>query len=278
MLRTRLRIWTRRSRPCSTGGCGLADIAAEGILLLGAGRAILLQIANPAVGHGVAAHSDFASRPLDRLQNTMTYVYAVVYGNPKQVTAVRRRVNRAHAPVRRGASDGSRGYSAFDPRLQLWVVATLYDTAVTVYERIYGPLDDASADRIYHDYAALGSALQVPKSLWPADRAAFKAYWNHQLQALETDEVTRRVAHDLLHPRGVPLWLRAGMPLARLVTAGLLPEAVRNSFVLPWSVGRQRRFDVVMQCCSAVYPLLPRRIRHGLRDYYLGQLDVSEAA
>ena len=57
---------------------GLADIGAEGVLLAGAGRAILLQIANPRVGHGVAEHSDFAERPMDRLRATMTYVYAVI--------------------------------------------------------------------------------------------------------------------------------------------------------------------------------------------------------
>ncbi|WP_460462084.1 oxygenase MpaB family protein [Arthrobacter pigmenti] len=275
MSRTRLPIWTKRSPSCSSTGRGLADIGAEGILLLGAGRAILLQIANPAVGHGVANHSDFASRPLDRLQNTMTYVYAVVYGNPEQLTAVRRRVNKAHVPVQRKAGDGPRSYSAFDPQLQLWVVATLYDTAVTVYERVYGTLDEESADRIYQDYAEVGSALQVPQSLWPGDRAAFEAYWNDQLQSLEADDVTRRVACDLLHPTTVPFWLRAGMPLARLITAGLLPAGVRDSFKLPWNAKRQRRFDVVMRCCSAVYPKLPRRVRHGLRDYYLGQLDRS---
>lgn len=275
MLKTRLRTWTKPSPRCSSTSLGLADIAAEGILLLGAGRAILLQIANPPVGHGVAAHSDFTSRPLDRLQNTMTYVYAVVYGSPEQLTAVRRRVNKAHVPVRRKAGGEDRGYSAFDPQLQLWVVATLYDTAVTVHERIYGTLDADSADRIYRDYEELGSALQVPPRLWPADRAAFAAYWNDQLELLETDELTRRVADDLLHPVSVPLWLRAAMPLARLVTAGLLPEAVRNSFGMPWDGRRQRRFDRVMRCCAGVYPRLPRFVRHGLRNHYLRQLDRS---
>lgn len=256
---------------------GLADIAAEGVLLLGAGRAILLQIANPAVGHGVAGHSDFASRPLDRMQNTMTYVYAVVYGTEGQLTAVRRQVNRAHVPVRRKAEaeSGMPGYSAFDPQLQLWVVATLYDTAITVYERIYGALDEESADRSYRDYAAVGTALQVPAALWPADRAAFETYWNEQLESLQADDVTRRVAHDLLHPTTVPFWLRAGMPLARLITAGLLPAKVRNSFGMPWNAKRQWRFDRTIRWCSVVYPRLPHFLRHGLRDYYLRQLDVS---
>ena len=41
---------------------GMADLAREGILVAGAGRAILLQIADPSVAAGVARHSDFGSR------------------------------------------------------------------------------------------------------------------------------------------------------------------------------------------------------------------------
>jgi uncharacterized protein (DUF2236 family) len=52
----------------------VADIGAEGVLLAGAGRAILLQIANPAVGHGVAEHSDFSTRAFDRFRAPHTYV------------------------------------------------------------------------------------------------------------------------------------------------------------------------------------------------------------
>ena len=50
---------------------GIRDLAPESVLVLAGGRAILLQLANPAVGHGVAGHSDFASRPLDRLTGTL---------------------------------------------------------------------------------------------------------------------------------------------------------------------------------------------------------------
>ena len=75
------------------------DVAAEAILLAGGGRAILLQIANPAVGAGVARHSDFANRPLDRFANTVTYAYATVFGTPDELAAVVERVNAAHRPV-----------------------------------------------------------------------------------------------------------------------------------------------------------------------------------
>ena len=256
---------------------GLADIGAEGVLLAGAGRAILLQIANPRVGHGVAEHSNFAERPMDRLRATMTYVYAVVYGSEDQLKAVRRAVNRAHAPVRRGPDGASAGYSAFDAESQLWVVATLYDTAVTVYEQVHGPLDDDAADRIYREYARIGTALQLPASMWPPDRNAFTEYWNAQVSTLQPDAKALGVAKDLLYPSGGPQLLRLAMPLARFLTAGLLPDHVREGFGFDWSPDHARRFSRTMKTVGRVYPRLPQRIRHWPRDYYLKQLAVDEA-
>lgn len=244
----------------------IADIAAESVLVAAGGRAILLQLANPGVGRGVAEHSDFATRPLDRLVRTLEYVYTVVYGRADQVAAVVKAVSRAHGPVRSAPDASEPRYSAFDPRLQLWVAATLYDSAIDMHERVYGSLDDASAEQIYHDYAVLGTALQVPDDLWPADRAAFRDYWDHELESLRTDASTRQVGRSLLHPTAGPLWLRAAMPLARLVTSGLLPPSVRDAFELPWSPARRRIFTAVMTVVRVVYPRLPRALRHLPRD------------
>jgi uncharacterized protein (DUF2236 family) len=256
---------------------GLADIGAEAVLLAGAGRAILLQTADPAVGRGVAEHSNFAERPLDRLAATMGYVYAVVYGSEEQLAAVRRAVNRAHAPVRRDPEDGSDGYNAFDPDAQLWVVATLYSTAVEVYERVHGTLDAGTADRVYREYARIGTALQLPAGLWPADRGAFDAYWTGRLAGLAPAPHAVRVAHELLHPVAGTVWLRALMPLARLLTAGLLPDSLREAYGLPWDARRQRRFERVMRALAAVYPRLPQGIRHWPKKYYLARIDVADA-
>ena len=253
----------------------LADIGAEGVLLAGAGRAILLQIANPAVGHGVAEHSDFIARPLDRFRATVTYVYAVVYGTEDQVAAVRRSVNRAHSAVRRKPDAGSHGYSAFDAQAQLWVVATLYDTAITVYEKIYGQLDNEAADLMYSDYARIGTVLQLPADLWPADRAAFRTYWDASLRTLELDAVSAGVGRDLLYPPAGPLWLRMSMPLIRFITAGLLPDHLRAGFGLPWSDRHSRLFDRTTRWSALVYPRLPRPVRHCVKNYCLGRLRTS---
>jgi uncharacterized protein (DUF2236 family) len=251
---------------------GLRDIAGEIVLVAGGGRAILMQIAHPAVGRGVADHSDFASRPLDRLKATLTYVYAVVYGSPDEVALVRQRVNRAHAPVHSAHEAAGHPYDAYDPELQLWVAATLYETAVTLYQRVFGRLDEESADRIYQDYASIGTALQVPQEIWPADRRAFGQYWESMLPRLGADEATQRVANDLLRASSSPWWLRLAMPLGRLMTIGLLSPDLRSSFALPWPRRAQRSFDRWMRFTAAVYPRLPRWVRHRLRDHYLAQL------
>ena len=136
----------------------MAEISREAILLAAGGRAILLQIAMPAIGHGVARHSDFDNDPLRRLHGTLGYVYALATGSEADKAAVRRAVNRAHVPVR-SATDADPAYNAMDPALQLWVAATLYESALSMYERIYGTLSAEDADAIYAEYAILGTAL-----------------------------------------------------------------------------------------------------------------------
>ncbi|WP_308467591.1 oxygenase MpaB family protein [Rathayibacter soli] len=257
---------------------GIRDLADEGVLIAGGGRAILLQIAYPGVGRGVAEHSDFASRPLDRLHATLTYAYAVVYGTDAEIAAVRRRVNRAHASVNGPADADGPAYDAYDPSLQLWVAATLYDTAIGLYERIFGALDDETAERVYREYGALGTVLQVPPGAWPVDRAAFRAYWDATLPTLHATDATRLVAQDLLHPRVGPLWLKAVMPLARLMTVGLLPAALRDEFHLSWGPRHERRFQCWLRVTAVVFPRLPARLRHAPRRRELAALRRELAA
>ncbi|WP_233205931.1 oxygenase MpaB family protein [Cryobacterium sp. Y82] len=251
----------------------MQGVAGEGILIAAGGRAILLQLANPAIGHGVADHSNFAARPLDRLNGTLSFVYATVFGPADLAAAMAERVNHAHVPVH--STGTTPRYNAFTPELQLWVAATLYDSATHLHALIYGPLDEATADAVYREYSRLGTALQVPPELWPKDRVAFRQYWDEQLQLLRTDAATRAVAHELLHSRPAPFWYRAALPLARLMTAGLLPPRVRVLFDLPWSEQHQRRFDRALHVIRFIYPRLPRALRHWPKNHYLRVLRKS---
>ena len=239
---------------------GIREFSAEAILLAGGGAALLLQLANPAVGRGVAEHSDFASRPLDRLQGTLAYLTVTVFGTPEEARLIAQRVGEAHAPVR------SADYDARDPALQLWVAATLYHTAMLVHGLAFGPLDDDGAESLLADYAVIGTALGVPRQLWPADRASFAAYWDAAVGELRVDEPARRVAQRLLHPVTGPWWLRLAMPTARVVTAGLLDEPLREAYGLHHDPRRYARF---VWFARRIYPQLPRRWREAPKRWVL---------
>src|SRR4029077_8191201 len=101
----------------------------ESMLLLGAGpRALLLQIAHPAVAAGVDEHSDFREAPWRRLAATLKSYLTIVYGSGPRARAEVRRLNALHRDIV-GA-----GYAARDPELSMWVHATLVDSTLVVNE------------------------------------------------------------------------------------------------------------------------------------------------
>jgi uncharacterized protein (DUF2236 family) len=246
------------------------DPASEGIILAGAGRAILLQLARPEVGHGVARHSDFAHNPMGRLHGTLMYVYAVMSGTDSDREIAAGYVTRMHSAVV-GVDEGVR-YDARDPELQLWVAATLYDTAVRVHDLVLGNLPESDADALFQRYAALGTALDVPEGMWPTDRAAFRRYWEGAVQELDVDATAKAQADALWEATEAPWWVRRLMPLNRFITAGMLPAEVRTGFGLSWSPSRRRALDAVWRIVGAVYQALPARVRTWPERYYLNRL------
>lgn len=251
----------------------LRSIAGEALSLAGAGRALLLQIAHPAVGRGVAEHSDFAGRLVERFHATMTFVYASVFATPEAFDQVRRQVDRAHRPVHAARSGDLPAYNAFSPELQLWVSSTLYATMVDLNERVYGPLADASREHVYRDFRRLGLNLQLRPEAWPSDTAGFQHYWDGMLPRLAVTNTTRKLAEQILRPNGAPVLMRGVLPVSRLITTGLLPEVVREQFELPWDHTVQNRFERRMRWAAAIYPRLPARLRHRPRDMYLRRLE-----
>jgi uncharacterized protein (DUF2236 family) len=232
----------------------IADVSGEGILLAGGAAAILLQVADPAVARVVARHSDFAERPLDRLHGTLTYLYVTVYGTPDEARAIARHVGGAHAQA-----PGST-----NAHLQLWVAATLYDTAMRIRRLIHGEDSPEDADALLADYAVIGTALGVPRALWPATRPAFERYWSDY--PLAVGDEARSIATQLLYARKLPWWMRALLPTLRTVTAGLLEAPLRDAYGFKFD---ERRFARLVRVARTVYPRLPRRLREWPKDHYL---------
>ncbi|MGV2288310.1 oxygenase MpaB family protein [Trinickia sp. YCB016] len=237
------------------GPIRLADVTKEAYIYLGAGAAVVLQLAHPGVGQGVVEHSYTLRRPVDRLRTTMTFIYAVTLGTAEEREYVARYVNKAHGPVR------SPSYNAFDPELQRWVAATLFKGALTLCEIFDRPLTPADADALCREAAVYGTTLQMPADLWPRDIAAFDIYWAQSLAGFTVNEDVRRYVHALLRAEGAPWWIRALMPLQGFATRALLPAELRHAFGLPWTERDARRWAWFVRYAPKLYRCVPGVVR-----------------
>ncbi|WP_046469199.1 oxygenase MpaB family protein [Allosalinactinospora lopnorensis] len=233
----------------------------EGVLLGGAGYAILLQVAHPAVGRGVYEHSDFTARPINRLRGTLTFVYGLVFGTEEEAERVSRIVRAMHKTV------VGPGYNALDPDLQIWVAATLYSSGIRMYEMTFGELDAAAKDEVYRQSAVFATALGCPEDRWPTTRADFELYWARMVDSIEVGDTAREIAAGLFAPAN-PL-VRPLARMQRFLSAGLLPPRIRDQLGLDWGPGRQRMFDRLFAVVRAVYPRLPMAVRSLPKNAYM---------
>ncbi|RNL83313.1 oxygenase MpaB family protein [Halostreptopolyspora alba] len=233
----------------------------EAVLLGGAGYAILLQVAHPAVGRGVYEHSDFTARPINRLRGTLTFIYGLVFGTVEEAEHVARIVRAMHKRV------SGPGYNALDPDLQVWVAATLYSGAVRMYELALGELAPEAKDEAYAQSAVFATALGCPEDRWPATRAEFETYWAGMIDSIEVDDTARAIAEGLFAPTNP--FVRPLARIQRFLSAGLLPPRIRDGLGLEWGPRQQRRFDRLFAVIRAVYRWLPMTVRTLPKNAYL---------
>ena len=233
----------------------------NGAALLASTANVVMQLARPEVGYGVlestVERSQVTRHPLRRLRTTLTYLSVAFLGTDEMRAAYRRQVNRAHASVRSTARSPVR-YSAFDPGLQLWVAACLYRGLVDIQTMLHGPVDDATADAVYHKCQRLGTTLQVPPRLWPADRAAFERYWASALAETRIDPPVRDYLGRLVTLDYLPWPVRTALgPANRFLTTGFLSPHFRAQMDLPWTGRDQRRFECLMRMAASASRALP---------------------
>jgi uncharacterized protein (DUF2236 family) len=214
----------------------------EAMLLLGAGpRALLMQLAHPAVAAGVAEHSDFRVDPWRRLDGTLRSYLRIIYGSTAAARDEIRRLNALHRPIR------GVGYSARDPDLSLWVHATLVDSTIVANDAWAGPVSRDRAARFYVETMPIARAFGIPEAALPSDIDAFDAYLAEQLGPsgpVRVGPTARELAEAILHP---PLPGLLGMlpvpPRSYDWTLwpalGLLPESIRRDYGFRW--GRLER-------------------------------------
>ena len=199
----------------------------EGALLLGGGRALLLQVAHPLVAAGVAQHSNYREDPFGRLYRTLDTVTTIVFGSTPEAKAAAARLHRVHTRVK-GEADNGTPYVATDPTLLMWVHATLVDTSLLVYETYIGSLSPEERDQYYVEQKRLGEQYGIPIDKQPETYLDFREYFDQTVNdgTLQVTPSLRDVAAATMRPKlPVPFLGRPVVEYFNLVTTALMPAA-----------------------------------------------------
>jgi uncharacterized protein (DUF2236 family) len=224
----------------------------EAVVLLGGGRALLMQVAHPKVAAGVAEHSSFRDGKRQRLLRTLKPTLAIVFGTRAQAREATAAINAVHSRV------VGPGYSAGDPELLFWVLATLIDTALLMHARCLGPLSDRDVEAYYQDMLTAGELLGVRRDRAPADIAAFRAYMESSLPQLEVTDEARAIAAGLFAGRGLAM---VGGWALREMTAALLPSDLAQAYGMSESASRSAVTRWVGLASRVVLPHVPLPLR-----------------
>lgn len=233
-------------------------VNSEPAIMFGAGRALLLQLAHPAVAQGVEDHSDFKGNPFKRLQGTLEATYAVVFGSAELAAGVGRRIHWIHDFVT------GPGYAANDPANLLWVHATLADTALRCYTTLVEPLTPDDEATYYEEMTRVAEVFGVARADQPATLADFRAYVDDTIATIDVTSIGRELAAFILDPE-LPLGLHVPftplLGLQRRFTLGTLPAPVREQLGVPWTGEDQARFERAERRVRAIFRSTPRAVR-----------------
>lgn len=236
-------------------------VNAEPVVFAGGGRALLLQVAHPGVGAGVEQHSTYASDPWGRLFRTVDVMMKLSFGSPEASKRQERMLAKMHRRVV-GTDEMGNRYDAMDPGLQLWVWATLVDTAALLYELVHGALTPDEKDRFYQESKLVAYGCGVPVGGCPENWGDFQAYFDRVVaQDLRVTDSARSVAWASLLPPLPPPLDRLSASTMNLFTIGLLPPSVREQYGFEWSARDERRLRRAVSLISVSQRLTPRPVR-----------------
>jgi uncharacterized protein (DUF2236 family) len=243
------------------------QIDKEAAIFLGAGRALMLQLAHPWVASAIAQHSRALADPVGRFHRTFNIMFTIVFGTTEQALAAARRLHSRHAcisgtlPSAAGTFAASSRYEANDVAALRWVHATLIDTALVAHQLICQPLSMEEREHYWAEARLFAAFFGIPQHVLPQSWTDFAAdterMWRSDV--LSVGDEARAIAGAILSGAGtwlpIPSWYRA-------LTARLLPARLRQEFGLAYGELEQRKTERALTVLRQLYPWLPGQLRH----------------
>lgn len=243
----------------------------EQVVALAGPRALLMQASHPVAFAGFFAHTGALDEPYERLHRTAEAVDLVVFGPREEAERVTAIVRGVHGRIRGTLSEpagrfpAGTPYAADDPALLLWILATLVDSGLTVYQRYVRGLTRDERDAYWRDYREFGRLFGLRERDMPRTIEEFDEYMRAMLSGgdLHVGEEAREIAVEIVMRPPVPLRVRPLLELANLVTVGLLPKQIRRAYGFSWDPARGLAVRGGAEYTKRLLvPLLPGRFRY----------------
>ncbi|AWL98534.2 uncharacterized protein (DUF2236 family) [Bradyrhizobium ottawaense] len=239
----------------------------EAVIFLGAGRALLLQLAHPWVAAAIAEHSKTLADPIGRFHRTFDIVFAMVFGSLDRALLSSRQLHRRHSmivgemPETVGPFAAGSRYCANDIPSLRWVHATLVETALMAHELVLPPFSVEERERYWSESRTFGALFGLTADDLPADWSGFTSYTAAMVQTdtLTVSPAAREIAAQIFS--GARPWLRPPR-WYRSLTASLLPERLRAGFGFELGERELRSADNALRWIRRIYPTLPDRLRY----------------
>lgn len=171
------------------------------VSIVGGLRSLIVQSLHPLAMAGVAQHSDYRRRPLDRLRRTSHYVAITTFGDTASALAAAERVKRVHKRVHGTDPVTGKSYSADDPDTQLWVHCVEWHSFLAAY-RVYATsrLTPDEEDRYIAEGAPIAALLGVPQASVPKSVEEMREYFAGIRSQLCVSDYTRDAIEFVLNP------------------------------------------------------------------------------
>ncbi|WP_435852620.1 oxygenase MpaB family protein [Streptomyces sparsogenes] len=207
-------------------------------------RATVLEAAHPQVGAALMESSTFVVHPWRRLRNTFLSLQRMFGADDQVRQREAARLNRLHSRLS-GTDAHQRPYDAMDPHVRAWVVATLFESTVTMCRLSGQPLEQRTMERLYAEFQAYLAAMDGENGRLPATLQEFWPYYDRVVEEeLENTEALRIILYKLFDHLpappvldGLPTVWAAGRalagPLIGAITVASLPESFRRRAGLP---------------------------------------------
>ena len=251
----------------------LRRIHRERAVALSGPRALLMQAAHPLAVSGLLAHSTEMDDPYDRLARTAEVMSTIGFGSREEADRMTHGVRAMHRRVRgkirrpTGSFPAGTAYRADQPDLLMWVLFTLVDSALVVYQLYVEKLSDAEQAAYWEDYKVVGELFGLSRADMPETLAGLRAYKREMLEGdtLHVSDWARSRAREIVLEPPVPWVARPLLETVNFITVALLPSRIRRMYgfspIPPAPLRRAVVAGGAEYTRRAVIPLLPDKLR-----------------